>query len=966
MKKKFISKMLFVALTLGALGIVSSCSDDDTKYDSDIANLQAQIDKNSKAIDQINSLITDGSFIQSVDNDADGVLITLSNGKTYRISNGTNGQDAVVWTIGEDGFWYQNGNKTNYYALGKDGKDGTNGTNGSDGKDGANGTDGKDGTNGSDGQDGIYYYPNPDTGKFDIYNADGTLKEHTDIVWLASGANAITAVMDQNELKLYNVQTADGTTSVTIALSNNLRGFVFSPKAYVDGLPAIRVTSFAYNALTLKNKDSQNETTTAATSATVINPTTYAEYHVNPANANVEDLKNLKFVVRANDDYVKTRAAASADFDVAAEFVSFEDGILKVKVDVTGTPATNEKISVVALQTQKSNGEDVTSDYATVYKNDMADLAIADKQKFSKSTPEDYHFRRFINALDAQAGISQYTVWQLDDNLETIDAILYHGEKLDLTELVEAHELTAQKHTVADLEALGMSFKYELVSNYIIGSNQTDQKEYVQLSDGILEENPVYGAAAIDKTPIVRVSLMNGSKIVKVAYIKVKIQRRGNTPVAPDQLEVSVNKFTFECGQTGVVKTDFRQMSLIYAGKGMSKEEFHNYYRVFNDEADASDVGTVREINTGDNQSAEGTHVLEWTIGEQDLWDHAGEDVSNVIRYYTSAGSQTYYEIKLMSHIDGVQKLYNIVQENKISNYWTSDLSAALFNARVPQSTSDRNPNNCYFLNDLNAPFVTNDAGTIKLDRAVTFVEYSFHSSMAGSKKIGNETYSFAISSDGLTLTVNGEVIAQISNNNTTAPFNSISYNKNSDIAKKLLNTDAMYVLIKATGYACDDYNKPVRITFDGLDYFRANYKRPVDITDLAADNFIDGVDFGEKGSYIKLEDLIYPSDWRGRAFSSYPNYWDFYGPFSVSFDPADAECDLNGTRQAIPTSMELEQVAGTTFSPNSNYGFITYKNNGMTVSQPFNIFVKVTVNYGWGDLKTDWITVPVKTTIGQ
>lgn len=716
----------------------------------------------------------------------------------------------------------------------------------------------------------------------------------------------------------------------------------------------------------LGNKDSQNETTTAATSATVINPTTYAEYHVNPANANVEDLKNLKFVVRANDDYVKTRAAASADFDVAAEFVSFEDGILKVKVDVTGTPATNEKISVVALQTQKSNGEDVTSDYATVYKNDMADLAIADKQKFSKSTPEDYHFRRFINALDAQAGISQYTVWQLDDNLETIDAILYHGEKLDLTELVEAHELTAQKHTVADLEALGMSFKYELVSNYIIGSNQTDQKEYVQLSDGILEENPVYGAAAIDKTPIVRVSLMNGSKIVKVAYIKVKIQRRGNTPVAPDQLEVSVNKFTFECGQTGVVKTDFRQMSLIYAGKGMSKEEFHNYYRVFNDEADASDVGTVREINTGDNQSAEGTHVLEWTIGEQDLWDHAGEDVSNVIRYYTSAGSQTYYEIKLMSHIDGVQKLYNIVQENKISNYWTSDLSAALFNARVPQSTSDRNPNNCYFLNDLNAPFVTNDAGTIKLDRAVTFVEYSFHSSMAGSKKIGNETYSFAISSDGLTLTVNGEVIAQISNNSTTAPFNSISYNKNSDIAKKLLNTDAMYVLIKATGYACDDYNKPVRITFDGLDYFRANYKRPVDITDLAADNFIDGVDFGEKGSYIKLEDLIYPSDWRGRAFSSYPNYWDFYGPFSVSFDPADAECDLNGTRQAIPTSMELEQVAGTTFSPNSAYGFITYKNNGMTVSQPFNIFVKVTVNYGWGDLKTDWITVPVKTTIGQ
>ncbi len=34
--------------------------------------------------------------------------------------------------------------------------------------------DGKDGT---DGKDGVYYYPNPETGCFDIYNADGTFKE---------------------------------------------------------------------------------------------------------------------------------------------------------------------------------------------------------------------------------------------------------------------------------------------------------------------------------------------------------------------------------------------------------------------------------------------------------------------------------------------------------------------------------------------------------------------------------------------------------------------------------------------------------------------------------------------------------------------------------------------------------------------------------------------------------------------
>lgn len=47
-----------------------------------------------------------------------------------------------------------------------------------------------------------------------------------------------------------------------------------------------------------------------------------------------------------------------------------------------------------------------------------------------------------------------------------------------------------------------------------------------------------------------------------------------------------------------------------------------------------------------------------------------------------------------------------------------------------------------------------------------------------------------------------------------------------------------------------------------------------------------------------------------------------------------------------------------------SDYGFISYKNNGTVLTGDFNIFVKVKVNYGWGTILTDWITVPVKKTI--
>jgi hypothetical protein len=47
-----------------------------------------------------------------------------------------------------------------------------------------------------------------------------------------------------------------------------------------------------------------------------------------------------------------------------------------------------------------------------------------------------------------------------------------------------------------------------------------------------------------------------------------------------------------------------------------------------------------------------------------------------------------------------------------------------------------------------------------------------------------------------------------------------------------------------------------------------------------------------------------------------------------------------------------------------SKYGFFTYKNNGTRVNDAFNIYVKVKVSYGWGEIYTDYITVPVAPTI--
>ena len=100
----------------------------------------------------------------------------MSDGKSYTIENGKDGNDgkpADVWTIGEDGFWYKNDQKTEYKAVGSNG------------------------TNGADGVNGGFYRPNTATGNFDyvVVGKDGK-ETVTDsgIAWKVGGNN-ITAAL---------------------------------------------------------------------------------------------------------------------------------------------------------------------------------------------------------------------------------------------------------------------------------------------------------------------------------------------------------------------------------------------------------------------------------------------------------------------------------------------------------------------------------------------------------------------------------------------------------------------------------------------------------------------------------------------------------------------------------------------------------------------------------------------------
>lgn len=996
MKRKYFSALLMGALTIASVSTFTSCKD----YDDDISGLQSQIDQLKKTIDEINSQITAGSILTDVTPNDNGITVKLSNGKTYDITNGKDGKAGSVVKI-VDGVWYIDDVSTGLNAKGDKGDKGDPGT---------PGTNGTAGTPGAAGKDGAYYLPKED-GYF--YKVDGNTETKTGIMWKTASNDAITAVMGEEDLKLGHVLKSDGTYGeYTISLSSNLRGIVFmkdgDSRAYVDGVPAIRISSFEYKALSAgATKDSKNEIWTEGAKK-VVNPETYAYYHVNPANASKEQLENLIFALEANGDFITSRAKASDDFAAKPEFVEFKDGILKVKVNVTGTPATDKNITTVALQAQRKNGETVTSDYATIYKTNMDPLYLADIEKINRSTPEDYHYRRGtvgISVKDTEAGakVKNSLVWSEDaQKKEVVDTVVAYNGQLDLSTFVGVHQKSNTGCSVVkDLTPLGMSIKYEVVKNYKLGTNQTDQKDFVTVTeDGIVTPKvfTTTGEAAIDRTPIVRVSLMNGSNVVRVAYVKIKIVKPSEIKPAKN-LPLTVDEFKFVCGQDGKSETTVEQINVqLYNKLGMSKNEFHKAYPYFTDcTLVKGDVGTVVEKPETD---AEGgmTYLYTWKIKNEDLWKHAGEEVSNEIVFKNARTNATdSVVVVLKSKIKGVKKTYNVWKtkgevpagENAhyYAEYWNATKEYAKLNVQTPNE-NETDANKCLFVSDLNAPFY-NKNGQLYLDESITNLQYFFctgKDGVAAIKDINGTKVTFTVSTDGLKLyasakvgnvTYTNELIATINNAETTGVYdvkrqNSIVLNKESNLAKYLLNTNKLYTFIGAKANVCGETTKEVSITFDGKDHFQANFIRPINITTNANDNFIDGVDFGEKGSFITIEDLISPSDWRidaktgkNRLFKDHMTYWDFYGPFDVEALIDEAKCDLNGELQDVPATIVLAQSDATSMGgANSKYGFITYRNNGAGVQNAFNLYIPVKVKYGWGEIVTDPIKVNVATTI--
>ena len=119
MRKKYLSALLFGALLFASAGTFTSCKD----YDADINNLQTQITANADAIKALQSKVDAGKWVTEVAAITNGFKITFSDGQSFEVvngadgANGANGADGTQITIGEDGYWYFDGEKSEYKAV---------------------------------------------------------------------------------------------------------------------------------------------------------------------------------------------------------------------------------------------------------------------------------------------------------------------------------------------------------------------------------------------------------------------------------------------------------------------------------------------------------------------------------------------------------------------------------------------------------------------------------------------------------------------------------------------------------------------------------------------------------------------------------------------------------------------------------------------------------------------------------
>lgn len=584
MNKKYLSVVLFSALMLGTAGTFTSCKD----YDDDIENLQGQITAMKGTVDDLQKKIDGGLVVTSVAKTENGVSITFSNGQTFELKNGEKGKDAAVWTIGQDGFWYKDGEKTEYKAIGADGATGAN---------------------------GYYYKPNAQTGCFDIYVIDENGKEkfvEATTISYVSAVEGVSVVHDGNKLIIKGAVDSKGNpANVELNLGKELASVAFVPD-FLDEYSKYPLAKFYHVENFLD--ETKYVTTAGATQYDFIAQAKLDKsnevkltYRVNPQGAYVEGAV-LNFINRS----IKQTKAIAGDksnlLNVVSTTISDEQIVVKAGINASNRTAANENASaatfdLAALQTSVGTGVPVTSDYIAV-RSEAVVPSLVDSVLTTATAPVSYYNRaKAITSTNVENDAFVKLFVPAVADVAGTKAIPAHlkfaykdasgnAGKIDLRKKVGLFVAADGKYLTA-YGISGMSYEFSLPAEYKdVDANKTNQQWFVKLNGSELSintDNLTGGLTqAIGRRPVVRVDafLTNNAgakKLMASAYIRLEIVERDPVTVSAHNIELGAAK-SYEYHALAATDTEVANMAWsrinneIYGAESLTATNFWNFY----------------------------------------------------------------------------------------------------------------------------------------------------------------------------------------------------------------------------------------------------------------------------------------------------------------------------------------------------------------------------------------------------
>lgn len=495
-----------------------------------------------------------------------------------------------------------------------------------------------------------------------IKTIQATVTEHsTDIKNLQEKAAVIEKKLEETNatLKLH----AEAISQILDRLSlesKKLKSLVFSPQEYYQGIEAIGVWSFNYNAMggfatpDLNKDQTDDQVKNYALKETSVVPVVTASYYMNPSNAAVDTAKaNYSFII-SNANY--TRAASASDITVdSVKKDNKITGLLNVYFSMKNANSiasiSNGKVDVAAL---RYNGNDtiITSDFAALKQYKINDFFIS--KSATGNAAEDNGLNQL--AKTAAEAVKHDAAGKYDN---PILEIAYNNTKgINLDEWINVYYQFEGSQDVkfwgdqAEVNKKKFKLAYELIGYVAKDADGTNESKHATIDGSILTVHGVDGAEAsrkiIGRTPLVRVTLVDentNSQIAEVGYIVVKITDVTTEPVIVPEADIKdvTNGYTLACDDVNALDnvtaiTWDEVENHVLGTLDMSKEEFEKNYTLelnwntqnaaqYSYDANKNEftviavddqIGTI--INTKDGTTGYQTNVLKWTVGNNQAY----------------------------------------------------------------------------------------------------------------------------------------------------------------------------------------------------------------------------------------------------------------------------------------------------------------------------------------------------------